>query len=92
MKADPPPKKIGRIHLPEISQTNKTELTKDIRAIPAVVIAAGPGIYDEDGDFIPTSVKPGDKVWVSSRWNDLPAYSETERLIQEADILGMRGT
>ena len=36
------------------------------------------------------SVKAGDKVWVSSRWNDLPEYSETERLIQEADILGLR--
>ena len=92
VRAEQPPEKVGRIFLPETLQTNKTSATADINAIKAVVIAVGPGKRDEDGWRVPTSYKPGDKVWVSSRWNDLPAYSETERLIQEADILGMRGT
>ena len=92
VRAEKPAEKVGRIFLPQIAQTNKTGTTADINAVKAVVIAVGPGKRDEDGWRVPMAYKPGDKVWVSSRWNDLPAYSETERLIQEADILGMRGT
>lgn len=90
VRAEQPIEKIGSIYLPESLQTNKTSITGAIKPIPAVVVACGPGALDEDGDLVPMSVKAGDKVWVSSRWNDLPEYSETERLIREADILGFR--
>ena len=90
VKADLPPEKIGSIFVPDSAKTNKTPMMESLKAIPGIVVAVGPGHYDDDGDFVATTVKPGDKVWVSSRWNDMPEYSETERLIQEADILGFR--
>ncbi len=90
VKADPPPEKVGSIFLPDSAITNKTPMMDGLKAVPGIVVAVGPGFYDDDGDFVPTTVKPGDKVWVTSRWNDMPQYSETERLIQEADILGWR--
>ena len=86
----PPPNKIGGIFLPDSAITNRTAITGDIRALPGKVIAVGPGKYDDDGEFQSTEVEAGRLVWVSSRWNDLPKYSETMRLMQEADILGYR--
>jgi chaperonin GroES len=90
VEVEPPPTKIGGIFLPDSAITNRSTITGDIRALAGKVIAAGPGKRDDDGEFHPTEVKAGDLVWVSSRWNDLPKYSETMRLMQEADILGYR--
>jgi co-chaperonin GroES (HSP10) len=84
----PPPTKIGRIAIPD--QSNQTGITAPIKALKGTVMAIGPGKWNDEGEFTPTTYKPGDKVWVTSRWNDLPTYSETQRLMQEADILGLR--
>lgn len=35
-----------------------------------IILAVGPGKYDEDGDFQPTTVKPGQRVMFNARWND----------------------
>lgn len=34
------------------------------------ILAVGPGYFDEDGDFWPTTVKPGQHIIFNARWND----------------------
>jgi co-chaperonin GroES (HSP10) len=71
-------------------------LTDAPKGFKGTVLAVGPGKCDEDGDFQPTVVKPGDTVLFNSKWNDfasdyyddLPVGADpTLHLVQEADIL-----
>lgn len=54
----------------------------------ASVIAAGPGAPNKDGNVVPVSVKPGDKVLLPS-WggNQIKVGDEEYLLIRDAEIL-----
>jgi chaperonin GroES len=73
-------------------------LTDAPKGLKGTVLAVGPGKRDEDGDFQPTVVKPGDTVLFSSKWNDLasdyyddlPLEADPKlHLVQEADVLAV---
>jgi co-chaperonin GroES (HSP10) len=75
-------------------------LTDAPKGLKGTVLAVGPGKCDEDGDFQPTVVKPGDTVLFNSKWNDfakdyyddLPLGADrTLHLVQEADVFGIFG-
>jgi len=52
----------------------------------ASVIAAGPGAPNKDGQVVPTSVKPGDKVLLPS-WGVIKVGDEEYLLIRDSEIL-----
>src|ERR1700688_1968934 len=75
-------------------------LTDAPKGLKGTVLALGPGKWDEDGDFQPTVVKPGDLVLFNSKWNDFskdhyddfPIWADPYlHLIQEADVLAIIG-
>lgn len=57
-----------------------------------VVVAVGPGKWDEDGEKrVPMEVKVGDKVLFSS-WREKVKVDDKEfSIVSEADILGVIG-
>jgi chaperonin GroES len=53
VEPDPPPEKKGSIIIP---------LRASKPTYKGTVVAAGPGVPAEDGDFIPTEMQPGDHI------------------------------
>src|SRR6185437_11691703 len=49
------------------------------------VVAVGPGRYDEDGNFHPTVVKPGQVIYCT-QWDDLGGIYPGHVLVTERDI------
>lgn len=66
------------------------ESAKDEKNEQGVVVAVGPGRWDEDGEKrIPMEVKEGDRVIFNS-WRDKIKIGEEEySVISESDILGI---
>lgn len=54
------------------------------------VIAAGPGARKENGDLLPMSVKPGDRI-LFGKWSGTEVKIDGEDLLimKESDILGL---
>ena len=63
-KIKPETKTASGIYLPESS-------VKDINQ--GTVLAVGPGALDKNGNKIPMSVKPGDKVLIPQVWIRIPS-------------------
>lgn len=68
---------------------DKTGAHNDNRRVglTGVVVAVGPGVYDEDGDFHRTTVQPGEVVMFTA-WNDAADIFPGHNLIREGDIWG----
>lgn len=70
-----------------IPDTAKTEKSKR-----GVILAVGPGRIGESGDLIAMTVKPGQKVFFNSGWdNEVKLGSDDEEyfLVRESDILAI---
>ena len=72
--------------VPQVAQRGIGE--GESRQMKGVIVAVGPGKNDEDGDFCPTTVKPGQTVYFNGRWNDWKDAPKGMALIQEGDIMG----
>lgn len=71
----------GGILIPEKSQQ---------KPLRGTVIAVGPGVKNEQGVFVPTTVKVGDLVLFSKLQNtEMPVNGEKLLVIKEANILGV---
>lgn len=70
----PEPAKRGLIHAPECAEQ---------ASVWTRIVAVGPGKRDEDGDFYPTVVKPG-QIAVIGPYTDFEEGQQV--LIQEMDI------
>lgn len=58
--------------------------------VPAVVLAVGDGAYLENGEKVPVSVKPGDKVLVPERVGYHVRQGDQEYIIiNERDIIAV---
>jgi chaperonin GroES len=60
------------------------------KPIQGEVVAAGPGVRDEDGNVHPLDVKPGDRV-LFSKWGGTEVKIDGEDLLvlKESDIIGV---
>lgn len=60
------------------------------KPIQGEVVAAGPGVRDEDGNVHPLDVKPGDRV-LFSKWGGTEIKIDGEDLLvlKESDIIGV---
>ena len=95
----PEDERIGLIWIPECAQKQVGKLeslegwydtgqTTD-NFLTGIVLAIGPGKRSRKGPRIPMTVKAGDKVMFSGRWNDLPQLPPNQALITEGDIAGI---
>ena len=73
-RIEPPTKSIGGVLLPESAQSKLNE---------GVVLAAGPGQRNADGEMIPMELKADDKVL-------LPQYGGNEVTIDDEDLVLFR--
>lgn len=74
--------------VPKDTQTSSGLIIPDqaqAKAEEGIVMAVGPGLYDEDGQRIPLSVKVGDRVL-------LGAFVGLDLQIPEDDVIGLRDT
>jgi co-chaperonin GroES (HSP10) len=62
-----------QVLIKRIEEESLIVLTDAPKSIKGVILAVGPGKRDEDGELIPTEVKPGLKVLFNSKWNDFTA-------------------
>lgn len=70
----------GGIYIPQISQEVPQE---------AVVVAVGPGIF-QDGIFVKTVVRPGDRILISKFAGDeIVVDGEKLAVVQEPEVLGL---
>ncbi len=75
------PTSKGGILLPDSAQEKPKE---------GIVLAAGPGITNDHGNFEPNSLKPGDKVLFSSyAGTEIKDNDEDLLILSERDILGV---
>ena len=77
-------KSAGGIIIPDTAQKEKSKV--------GVVLAVGPGRYGDEGDLIPTTIKPGSKVIFNAGWDnevDLGDKDEEYFLVKESDILAV---
>ena len=71
----------GMIYIPEMARE---------RAQMGMVISCGPGKYDDDGVFQPTTVKKGDMVIYNNYlWTDVDLDGKVVTVIKESDIYGI---
>ncbi|MSO71032.1 MAG: co-chaperone GroES [Alphaproteobacteria bacterium] len=56
------------------------------------IMAVGPGARDDDGNIVPLSVKPGDRV-LFAKWsgNEIRMDGEELLVMKESDLLGILG-
>lgn len=73
-RIEPPTKSIGGVLLPESAQSKLNE---------GVILAAGPGRRNADGEMIPMELKVDDKVL-------LPQYGGNEVTIDDEDLVLFR--
>lgn len=71
IEKEEPDEKIGMFYIPDVS-----------KPVPCVarVIAVGPGYYDDAGNFVATTVKPGDRVFIN-RWAGYQVAMNGKKLI-----------
>ena len=74
---------VGGIVLPETAKEKPQQ---------GIVLAAGPGGRDEDGNYIPMDVKVGDKV-LYAKYSGTEFKTDGKKLLilRESDILGIVG-
>jgi len=80
----PDKKSPSGIIIPDTAQKEKSKV--------GVVIAVGPGKYGDEGDLIPTTVKPGSKVYFNAGWDNEVSVGEKDEeyfLVHESDILAV---
>lgn len=58
VEKEEPPEKLGSFWVPDVSK---------LEPFIARVIAVGPGYFDEEGNHVPMTVKPGDRI-LMNRW------------------------
>lgn len=83
-----------RIVIKELSAEKKTDsgiiLTGNVKSNQGVVLAVGPGIYDDRGIFRTPTVNVDDKVvYVQEAGTAVKVDNEEYRILQEKDILGV---
>lgn len=60
------------------------------RAVVGTVVAAGPGQRNHKGEFLPMSVKVGDRVYVKEFTGYIIRYQDEEmHVFQENEIIGL---
>src|SRR3989344_4671954 len=75
-------RKKGGIILPETLEKEKPQ--------EGIVIAVGPGKFDEDGNRIPMTVKKGDKVlFTKYAPNEIKVDGKEYLVVREDDIMGI---
>ena len=75
------PVKLGSIYTPPSAVNRQRE---------GIVVAVGPGKVDEDEDFVPTSVKVGDRVILTPHHRENLTLDGTDYiLLREAELLGV---
>ncbi|HUD64704.1 MAG TPA: hypothetical protein VMQ17_09005 [Candidatus Sulfotelmatobacter sp.] len=76
-------------HLVDVVSNQTDGNHGDYRRVPVlgIVVAVGPGKYNQKFKFKPTTVKPGEVV-IFTEWNDWADAPEGLYLIREADIWG----
>ena len=80
VKADPPVQKVGLIHIPEAYQSTLWS---------GVVVAVGPGTANAKGRFIPTELRPGQRVVIDTAMAvEIPIDGVEYLLTREKEILG----
>ena len=72
---------VGGIVLPETAKEKPQQ---------GIVLAAGPGVRDEDGDYIPMDVKVGDKV-LYAKYSGTEFKTDGKKLLilRESDLLAI---
>ena len=82
-----------------VKRVEEEEKTKGGIIIPATakekpqegeVIAVGPGVRDDDGDYVALDVKPGDRI-LFGKWSGTEVKLDGQDLLimKESDILGV---
>lgn len=72
------------IIIPDTAQKEKSKR--------GVVIAVGPGKYGDEGDLIPMTIKPGQKVFFNAGWDNEVKLADDDSeyfLVHESDILAV---
>ena len=80
-RVEPEAKTAGGIFIPDTAQEKPSE---------GEVVAAGPGVRDEEGKLHPLDVKSGDRV-LFGKWSGTEIRLDGEELmiIKESDVMGI---
>lgn len=73
----------GGLHIPDVAKEKSSE---------AEVLAVGPGLFQSNGERRPVEVKPGDVVFLSSRYSgsELTVDGQKYTMLREEDVIGVK--